>query len=65
MEAFGALSGLSAPSLSRIMSRKQVPSLEAVARIIKATKGELGADHFLAPPPKRARRAPQSGAEAA
>ena len=65
LEAFGERAGLSAPSLSRIISRKQVPSLEAVARIIRATGGNLTADHFLATPPSRSRTRARQGAEAA
>lgn len=47
LEAFAVKVGTSAPSLSRILTGKQTPSLALVGRILRAAGGKLTADDFL------------------
>jgi transcriptional regulator with XRE-family HTH domain len=47
LEALAELAGISAPSLSRIETWQQTPSLALVSRLIKVSNGELSADDFL------------------
>lgn len=44
---FAAVCGTTLPTLSRIIARKQRPSLDLIERMVEATNWELTANDFL------------------
>lgn len=51
--AFSARVGFAQSFLSEILARKKAPSMQMARRIRDATGGQVSADAFMAPAPKR------------